>query len=345
LDEKIAEKGKLEELEPPKDVIKSELLFHQKEGLGWLVYRENSSELPPFWEEKDGEYINVLTNYMTPQRPEPLRGGIFADDMGLGKTLTLLSLIAFDKFCGDSPSADAGNVDVERDELADDKKGKKLKRERGTQNCKKPQKRVKNEEDGNVAEGKGKSICTVDRPDSIVSRATLIVCPPSVLSAWLTQLEDHTVRGRLKTYLYHGERTEDPYELKEYDIVLTTYSTLSMEDSYQESPVKKIEWRRVILDEAHVIKNVNALQSRAVTKLNAKRRWVVTGTPIQNHSFDLFSLMAFLRFEPLSIKNYWTSLIARPLSLGDEKGISRLQVISLFSISFTLKTQIFSLCS
>lgn len=328
LDERIAENGKLDELEPPKYVIKSELLSHQKEGLGWLVYRENSLELPPFWEERNGEYMNVLTNYVTCQRPEPLRGGIFADDMGLGKTLTLLSLIAFDKFYGDTCSSDTGDVSV------NDKKGKKLKRGRGSQSCNMPQKRLK-ADDSNVATEKGKSTCYVDGSQCLSSSATLIVCPPSVLSAWSTQLEDHTVRGRLKTYLYHGERTEDPYKLKEYDIVLTTYSTLAAEDSSPESPVKKIEWRRVILDEAHVIKNVNALQSRAVTKLNAKRRWVVTGTPVQNHSFDLFSLMAFLRFEPLSIKSYWTRLIARPLSLGDQKGISRLQVIYFFSISIT----------
>lgn len=331
LDEKITEKGKLDELEPPKDVIKSELLMHQKEGLGWLVHRENSFELPPFWEEKDGEYINVLTNYKTKQRPEPLRGGIFADDMGLGKTLTLLSLIAFDKF-GGSPSF-SNNVDVGKDWITDDKQGKRSRSERGSPN--KAQKRLKYD-NVNVAKDKGKSICNFDGRCSLVSKTTLIVCPPSVLSAWLTQLEDHTVRGKLKTYLYHGERTGDPYKLKEYDIVLTTYSTLATEDACPESPVKKIEWYRVILDEAHVIKNVNTLQSRAVTKLNSKRRWVVTGTPIQNHSFDLFSLMAFLRFEPLSIKGYWTNLIARPLGLGDEKGICRLQVILFSNFFFSL---------
>ncbi|KAJ4831338.1 hypothetical protein Tsubulata_033238 [Turnera subulata] len=86
-------------LEPQTEVIKSPLFPHQKEALWWLVNRENSTELPPFREERDGEYVNVLTNFHTDKHPEPLRGGIFADDMGLGKTLTLLSLIALDK-CG-----------------------------------------------------------------------------------------------------------------------------------------------------------------------------------------------------------------------------------------------------
>ncbi|KAM7487011.1 hypothetical protein LguiA_003023 [Lonicera macranthoides] len=101
---------------------------------------------------------------------------------------------------------------------------------------------------------------------------------------------------------------------------------MATEESWSDSPMKKMEWWRVILDEALLIKNVNAQQSRAVTQLNANRRWVVTGTPIQNGSFDLFSLMAFLRFEPFSIKSYWTSLVQRALSLGSQKGLSRLQV-------------------
>ncbi|KAB5519467.1 hypothetical protein DKX38_023786 [Salix brachista] len=85
---------KLGTLEPPKNVIKAKLLYHQKEGLWWLVSKENSDELPPFWEVKDGLYLNVLTMHRTDRRPDPMHCGIFADDHGLGKTLTLIS---FDK--------------------------------------------------------------------------------------------------------------------------------------------------------------------------------------------------------------------------------------------------------
>ncbi|KAK0595053.1 hypothetical protein LWI29_003028 [Acer saccharum] len=90
-------KAKTMAMEPPKEIIKSELFVHQKEGLGWLFQRENSKDLPSFWEEKNGIFFNFVTNYTMDNRPEPLRGRLFADDMGLGKTLTLLSLIALDK--------------------------------------------------------------------------------------------------------------------------------------------------------------------------------------------------------------------------------------------------------
>ncbi|KAE8125147.1 hypothetical protein FH972_019981 [Carpinus fangiana] len=330
VDENVSKKGALEPLEPPKDVIKSELFVHQKEGLGWLVHRENSDELPPFWEEKDGSYVNVLTNYHTNVRPEPLRGGVFADDMGLGKTLTLLSLIAFDK-CGSALASamHSASLEVEKsDEMGEEGSGKKGKKGRSSKKGALSRKKRKTGDvrlDGNV---KGKSVSLCDKSFcDFGSKTTLIVCPPSVFSTWITQLEEHTWLRKLKVYMYYGNRTTDVVELKKYDIVLTTYSTLATEYRCSESPMKKIEWWRVILDEAHLIKNVNAQQSRAVTDLMAKRRWVVTGTPIQNGSFDLFSLMTFLRFEPFSIRSYWQSLVQRPLAQGNQKGLSRLQVL------------------
>ncbi|KAJ4829461.1 hypothetical protein Tsubulata_015716 [Turnera subulata] len=67
---------------------------------GGLVVAGEQREL--HWEERDGEYVNVLTNFHTSKRPEPLRGGILAEDMGMGKTQTFLSLIALDKCGGDT---------------------------------------------------------------------------------------------------------------------------------------------------------------------------------------------------------------------------------------------------
>ena len=146
-----------------------------------------------------------------------------------------------------------------------------------------------------------------------------------MFSSWVTQLEEHIELGSLKVYMYHGEWTRDKKELLKYDLVLTSYSILGTEFE-QDSPVNQIEWFRVILDEAHVIKNSTARQTKAVIALNAQRRWVVTGTPIQNSSVDLYPLMAFLRFQPFSIKSYWQSLIQRPLENGNKTGLSLLQV-------------------
>ncbi|OWM78891.1 hypothetical protein CDL15_Pgr003062 [Punica granatum] len=326
VEKNVNEKAKMETLalEPPKEVIKSELLEHQKVGLGWLVHRENSEELPPFWEEeKDGKYVNVLTNFVTEDRPDPLRGGIFADDMGLGKTLTLLSLIALDKFGGPGISGTVNAKESgEEGETSEFVPPVSSSRKRG--------RAPKGYTARSVKECKTKKI---SRPMSssaqIKHKMTLVVCPPSVFSSWITQLGDHTIPGKLKVYLYYGsDRTSSPDELRKYDIVLTTYTTLASEQANQDdTPVGRIEWWRIILDEAHLIKNVKAQQSLVVTNLIAERRWVVTGTPIQNGSFDLFSLMTFLHFEPFSIKSYWRSLIQRPINQGKSMGLSRLQIL------------------
>ncbi|KAI6694509.1 hypothetical protein NL676_022219 [Syzygium grande] len=297
----VRKKAKPEALEPPAEIIMTHLLEHQKQGLGWLVHTENTGELPPFWEERRHVYVNVLTNHCPVERPEPLRGGIFADQSGLGKTLTLLSLIALDKF-------DVSMASVQSDSA-------KRKGKMGISQSPKKSK---------TGHSSSSSV-TLDDETWDGTKSTLVVCPPSALSTWTTQVSQHT--RNMKLYRYHGRRTKDAEELREHDIVLTTYAILANEEPLEESPVKKIEWWRVILDEAHVIKNVNAQQSRAVTNLKARRRWAVTGTPLQNGSFDLFSLMAFLRFEPFSIKSYWQSLIQRPLSQRNQTGLSRLQVL------------------
>ncbi|RDY07821.1 putative SWI/SNF-related matrix-associated actin-dependent regulator, partial [Mucuna pruriens] len=293
VDHDLARKNRvIQTLEPPKSIIKSELLPHQKEALAWLVHRENSDELPPFWEENDGKFVNILTNYQTDERPNPLRGGILADEMGLGKTLTLLSLIAFDK---------KSQMGV----------SKKWRTDRKAITFERPRKK------------EGESTFAGMR-----TNATLVVCPPSVISTWITQLEEHTVPGALKTYMYYGDRrTENAEELKMYDLVLTTYSTLCNEQPIPDLPAKKMEWRRIVLDEAHAIKNIKAQQSEAVCRFHAQYRWAVTGTPVQSGCIDLFSIMVFLRFEPFSVRSYWRELVQRPLNKGTSSGVQRLQVL------------------
>ena len=71
------------------EMVTSEMFAHQKEALAWMVERENSNRLPPFWEKRRGVggrggewiYFNTLTNSSTTERPPPVRGGILADDM------------------------------------------------------------------------------------------------------------------------------------------------------------------------------------------------------------------------------------------------------------------------
>lgn len=71
------------------------MLVHQKRALNWMIKRENTSELPPFWEciVQDRDYFNTATLKRVFRKPPCIKGGILADDMGLGKTLTAIALI------------------------------------------------------------------------------------------------------------------------------------------------------------------------------------------------------------------------------------------------------------
>ena len=69
-----------------------------------------------------------------------------------------------------------------------------------------------------------------------------------------------------------------------------------------------IEWRRVILDEAHRIKNHSTKACKAICALKAKYRLALTGTPIHNSMTDLYSLVKFLHFDPLDDLGLWKYL-------------------------------------
>lgn len=132
------------------------------------------------------------------------------------------------------------------------------------------------------------------------STGTLIICPPSVVPVWQDQIATHVhASNPLRVFLFHGNNraTTSFAELKHYDIVITTYSTLAMEwkralqtPGFYEggnmhtvsnmSLLHRIRWFRVVLDEAHMIKESTTLAAKAVHALAADRRWCITGTPL-----------------------------------------------------------------
>jgi superfamily II DNA or RNA helicase len=116
---------------------------------------------------------------------------------------------------------------------------------------------------------------------------TLIVAPTSVVSNWLREVEKF-VPG-LRVVLHHGSARRDPAEyVGNVDIVVTSYGVLRRDEQ-----LTAMEWHRVVLDEAQAIKNPATAISRAVRRLTATHRLAVTGTPVENHLGELWSLMAF----------------------------------------------------
>uniref|UniRef100_A0A8D0GVD1 Helicase like transcription factor n=1 Tax=Sphenodon punctatus TaxID=8508 RepID=A0A8D0GVD1_SPHPU len=287
--EDLKEDDKTREME----AVGTSLLPHQKQALAWMVSRENNKDLPPFWEERENLFYNTITNFAVKKRPENVLGGILADDMGLGKTLTTIAVILTNFYDGKPFPFEKKIVTL-------------------------------------LFFSGSTSIQTTKKEDSDKARprATLIICPLSVLSNWIDQLEQHISPDvHLNSYVYYGpERSKDPVVLSKQDIVLTTYNILASDyGSRGDSPLHKVTWLRVVLDEGHTIRNPNAQQTKAALYLKAQRRWILTGTPIQNSLKDLWSLLSFLKLKPFTDREWWHRTIQRPVTMGDPGGLRRLQ--------------------
>ncbi|NWR62839.1 HLTF factor, partial [Bucorvus abyssinicus] len=334
------------------------LLPHQKQALAWMVSRENSNDLPPFWEERSNVYYNILTNFAEKKRPKNVLGGILADDMGLGKTLTTIALI-LTNFQDGKPlpvekiSSDKFSRNFNTNGLTDSTREMKGTGKERTHWYELPLVKVSyiSTLEGRKYEchQKNQKLYKAEMPGSIQDtffffflfipedqkkysdvgpRATLIVCPLSVLSNWIDQFEQHIHKDfHVNIYVYYGsDRSKDPSVLSEQDIVLTTYNILATDYGNRgDSPLHKVKWLRIVLDEGHTIRNPNAQQTKAALNLEGRRRWVLTGTPIQNSVKDLWSLISFLKLKPFTDQEWWHRTIQRPVTMGATGGLGRLQ--------------------
>lgn len=119
----------------------------------------------------------------------------------------------------------------------------------------------------------------------------LLICPTSVVGNWVREAARFT--PYLSVMVHHGSERQrggiaDDAAL--FDLVISTYGVVSREAE----ELCQVEWRGIVLDEAQNIKNPDTKQSRAVRSLHAGFRVALTGTPVENRLFDLWSLMEFL---------------------------------------------------
>ena len=118
---------------------------------------------------------------------------------------------------------------------------------------------------------------------------SMIVIPNSLVFNW--QEEARKFTPELTILIHHGsDRDKDTSNFNDYDIVLTTYGTIVNDIEF----IKDFTFDYAVLDESQAIKNPTSQRFKAVTLIQAKNRLTLTGTPIENNTYDLYAQMQFL---------------------------------------------------
>ncbi|KAH9899100.1 DNA repair protein rad-5, partial [Xylariomycetidae sp. FL2044] len=305
----------------PADTFAMTLRPYQKQSLHWMLSKEKDlknerreASMHPLWEEyawptKDVDdkdllqvegqehfYVNPYSGEMSlefPVQEQHCLGGILADEMGLGKTIQMLSLIHTHK-------AEVSSA--------------------------------------HTAEHLN-SVNNLPRLPSTTGvvrapKTTLVIAPMSLLSQWQSEAENASKEGTLKSMVYYGTDkaanlqalcSEANYAsapdviITSYGVVLSEFTQIASQSSVRPSSdgLFSLDFFRIILDEAHTIKNRQSKTSKACYQLSAEHRWVLTGTPIVNRLEDLFSLVRFLRVEPWNNFSFWRTFITVPFESKD----------------------------
>ena len=119
---------------------------------------------------------------------------------------------------------------------------------------------------------------------------TLIIVPKSIITQWVEEI--NRFAPNLTINIFDGPERK----MKEADITIAPYTLLAVKgaESGASTPLHHVKWGRVILDEAHEIRNKSSKLFKSVYRLKTEIKWIVTGTPVFNSMEDFVSLCMFL---------------------------------------------------
>ncbi|KAM5354000.1 hypothetical protein ACJ41O_000650 [Fusarium nematophilum] len=307
----------------PAETFAMTLRSYQKQALHWMMAKEKDEKnnrepsMHPLWEEYtwplqdvddkalpqvEGQskfYVNPYSGDLSldfPVQEQHCLGGILADEMGLGKTIQMLSLVHTHRSeTAHSARQSAGGISSVN----------QLTRL------------------GMNSETVLPAPCT-----------TLVIAPMSLLSQWQSEAEKASKEGTIKIELYYGNEKSNNLQalccasnaasapdlvITSYGVVLSEFSSIAARngDKSFHNGIFSLRFFRVILDEAHHIKNRASKTAKACYEISADHRWALTGTPIVNKLEDLFSLVRFLGVEPWNNFSFWRTFITVPFESGE----------------------------
>ncbi|MBL9138809.1 MAG: DEAD/DEAH box helicase [Verrucomicrobiales bacterium] len=166
--------------------------------------------------------------------------------------------------------------------------------------------------------GLGKTIQTLahlalEKAQGRMDRPSLVVSPTSVLVNWRDEIARFTP-GLRAVVLHGGARHARFSEMKSADLVLTTYPLLPRDAT----ELLKAEFHCVILDEAQNVKNPKTQAAQVVCQLKARHRLCLTGTPLENHLGELWSLFNFLIPGFLGDETRFSAVFRGPIEKGGD---------------------------
>jgi non-specific serine/threonine protein kinase len=136
----------------------------------------------------------------------------------------------------------------------------------------------------------------------------LVVCPTSLIFNWENELQKFC--PTLKYYTHYGlQREFSETHFNEYDVVLTTYGVVR--NDLEE--LTAFLWQYIILDESQAIKNPDARVTKAIQQLRSVNRIILSGTPVQNNTSDLYSQFNFLNPGLLGSREFFNREFANPI--------------------------------
>lgn len=142
----------------------------------------------------------------------------------------------------------------------------------------------------------------------------LVVCPTTLMFNWQNEIKKFT--PNLHFYIHHGgARVKETLSHEHIDVIITTYGTLR-------SDIKQfadLDFDYIVLDESQAIKNPSSKITKAVCVLKSKNRLCLSGTPLQNNTFDIFAQMNFLNPGMLGSQEFFKNEFAVPIDKFGEK--------------------------
>ena len=173
--------------------------------------------------------------------------------------------------------------------------------------------------------GLGKTLQTLSFLQHLVEQypdeTHLVVCPTSLLYNWENELKKFV--PDLDYYMHYGaERELDDERFRKAHVIITSYGMVRNDIEH----FSKYRFGYAILDESQAIKNPGSQARKAVQQLQARNRLALSGTPVQNNTFDLFAQMDFLNPGMLGGADFFRAEFAGPIDRnGDKEAASRLR--------------------